>query len=843
MTHNISGTSINAHQHIHKIFREIENIFAKIYPLHSYGHLSEKISPYWLSRLEEIRQIKNKAPAKESPYQADDPLSRIEQKTVVIAYADSVSQKNEPSLLTLETFLKTCFPAIKGLHILPACEISDERFNDGGFSQVSRTHVHERYGSNKQFEHLVDAHFSMTDFVLNHVDIDNEKFQAYLKGDDSCGRCFFIFSETEYRARLAQGDFDSIFRPRPFPLFTIFRRTPEGIFSKMPHRDKLAELNLRFKKDRLFPLPKSILNILTIFRKIKNDQMLLENDYQYIENFLLFLERSTSMDLEKIFTVSGTQESQDTPYIFTPEIRTSASLLEIILPEIGIPSEKAKAYAAIYKQADTELFGEPVRALTTFSHVQVDLNLSTFEGLKLLIDDFSWYLTMNLNMLRLDAANFAFKKWGTSCFGLPETGSLLKILYLSMEAVAPEMVPNLEVNAPLSTILKQMADKEAPPPMMYDFHLASMMPVVFINQDARPLLRISRMIDSYDVPRSSIRFSLDESHDGKSVNGSGGADNLLTYEERESLLDLVTKNRGHVKYKSSQKRAYPDMEFKKVCLESGLDYEKTAPQLFKNFPANDGILHLKDNLTGKNEIASALEISPEQFKTNMALKFFITKILEGKEPYELCIATINALPECSDPSLEVKRYLAFKTLSFALMGRHVKSVYFNDLVGLRNDYDLVLETGELRNIKRTKSDLAILEKRLNDSLSPESIIAKNMNNTIALFDSDPSFHPRGLETGVTVFPEKKEIAITYHSYLENQTVIIINTSDKIIPLNINFRDFGFAPEKDIINCLTGEILLNAPLSQSTLLNVNPYERLYLKTERIDVAEGLMVSLH
>jgi len=88
---------------------------------------------------------------------------------------------------------------------------------------------------------------------------------------------------------------------------------------------------------------------------------------------------------------------------------------------------------------------------------------TTFEGLKLLIDDFSWYLKMDLNMLRLDAANFAFKKWGTSCFGLPEVNKLLKIIYLSMECVSPRTVPNLEVNAPLGSVLKQMADRQAPP--------------------------------------------------------------------------------------------------------------------------------------------------------------------------------------------------------------------------------------------------------------------------------------------------------------------------------------------------------------------------------------------
>ena len=161
---------------------------------------------------------------------------------------------------------------------------------------------------------------------------------------------------------------------------------------------------------------------------------------------------------------------------------------------MGYDKNAASEYAAIYRQYDRELFGEEIRALTTFSHVQVDLNTSTYNGLKMLADDFSWYLSLDLNMLRLDAANFAFKKWGTTCFGLPEVSGLMKILYLSIDSVSPRIVANLEVNDQLGSILSQMADKKAPPPMMYDFHLACILPVVFNTKNAEILLRIFKKI-------------------------------------------------------------------------------------------------------------------------------------------------------------------------------------------------------------------------------------------------------------------------------------------------------------------------------------------------------------
>ena len=74
----------------------------------------------------------------------------------------------------------------------------------------------------------MEKYYSMADFVLNHVVTVNPTFQAYLEGADEKKESFYVFSEDEYRARLGKGDFEMVFRPRPFPLFTIFRRKPQN---------------------------------------------------------------------------------------------------------------------------------------------------------------------------------------------------------------------------------------------------------------------------------------------------------------------------------------------------------------------------------------------------------------------------------------------------------------------------------------------------------------------------------------------------------------------------------------------------------------------------------------
>ncbi|MCK5783744.1 MAG: hypothetical protein KAH06_04815, partial [Desulfobacterales bacterium] len=127
-------------------------IFTNLFPVPENGNLAEHISEYWISKLKKIWEQKPDAiRQKNRACHPGDPLSRIRQKTVVIAYADSIFEKEEKTLKTLDKFLSQHFPAIGGLHILPACVVADSRFNDGYFSQIVRDKIHPSFGSNRKF--------------------------------------------------------------------------------------------------------------------------------------------------------------------------------------------------------------------------------------------------------------------------------------------------------------------------------------------------------------------------------------------------------------------------------------------------------------------------------------------------------------------------------------------------------------------------------------------------------------------------------------------------------------------------------------------------------------------
>lgn len=810
----------------------IQTRFRELFPEVRHGDLARRIGRYWVDRLRAVREAHGEKRRKQDAgYDPADPLSRIRSAVVVIAYADSVFREGSPTLETLDDFLAFRFPAVKGLHLLPACEMAENRFNDGGFSQIRRDRIHSRFGSNARFAALMGKYVSMTDLVLNHVDVDHPVFRRYLDGDDDAGRCFYVFTEAEYRERKQRGDFEAVFRPRPFPLFTLFRRVPRGEGAHLTHGRRLAAMNRRFQERGLAAMPETVVDFCTVFDKVVNDQMLLDEDVGRVERFRQCLAKTDASLNEALFSLSRTQETQHDPWVFADPGMTLERLLALVLPlfEIG-PDRAAGNYASVFRAGEADLFGESIRALTTFSHVQVDLNTATYEGLRLLADDLAWYLSMDMNMLRLDAANFAFKKWGTSCFGLPEVGRLMEILYLSMDWAAPRMVPNLEVNAPLKTVLAQMADKDSPPPMIYDFHLACMLPSVFNQQDIRPLEGIAPLVDRYVIPRHCIRFSLDESHDGKSVSGSGGPEGLLSYGQRSALMRVVTDNGGRVKFKAASPRCIDAAELAGICRESGLDFQAALAAAFDGAaPCN-----LKAGIQNTQDLALALGVDPERMASNPALKFLADKLFRGREPYELCVSTRDALARLDDAVLEVRRYIALKTLGLALMGRHVKAVYFNDLMGLPNDPERMNRSGELRDIKRTRSDRDRLDALLDDPRRCEYWIARLMNNTIALVDRDPALSPRGGEARVSRPPGRNDVALVENTHGGHVSLAVVNVSDRSQEFDIDPSRFGFGGAAVLFDNISKTRFAPSSPAGPWVLRLAPYDRLWITREPIAV---------
>ena len=238
----------------------------------------------------------------------------------------------------------------------------------------------------------------------------------------------------------------------------------------------------------------------------------------------------------------------------------------------------------------------------------------------------------------------------------------------------------------------------------------------------------------------------------------------------------------------------------RFCSEVSLDADDAAGRIFDG--CGSGQLRFRESYSDVGRILDRLNGLDEKFQP--AGRFFFERLISGREPYELCITTRDCLPSLDDPELELARFLAFETTAFAVTGRNVKTIYFNDLLALPNDHEKVRQTGELRNIKRTRSDYDWLLPQLEDDKSFISRISAGINNLIALVDSDPALHFRGNEAELLDTPDGFPAAVILNSCGDSRSIAVVNLDDGETALSLSAEDAGFRGADRLYDNISGE---------------------------------------
>lgn len=131
---------------------------------------------------------------------------------IMITYGDSVIEKDERPLVTLNRFLhKYCKNTINNVHILPFFPYS----SDDGFSVIDYSSVNESLGTWDDIEAIAKDYGLMTDLVINHCSARSIWFDNFVKGEGT-GKDFFFTSDPS-------NDLSMVTRPRVSPLL---RETP-----------------------------------------------------------------------------------------------------------------------------------------------------------------------------------------------------------------------------------------------------------------------------------------------------------------------------------------------------------------------------------------------------------------------------------------------------------------------------------------------------------------------------------------------------------------------------------------------------------------------------------------
>lgn len=113
----------------------------------------------------------------------------------------------------------------------------------------------------------------------------------------------------------------------------------------------------------------------------------------------------------------------------------------------------------------------------------------------------------------------------------------------------------------------------------------------------------------------------------------------------------------------------------------------------------------------------------------------------SQTPYELNITYFDALsdPGQAESDLHIARFLCSQTIMLGLQG--IPGIYFNSLIGGRNDITGMQNSGRARSINRRKWDEAELTRQLEDTRCVSSRICSEYLRRLRLRCARPAFHP------------------------------------------------------------------------------------------------------
>lgn len=151
--------------------------------------------------------------------------------------------------------------------------------------------------------------------------------------------------------------------------------------------------------------------------------------------------------------------------------------------------------------------------MTTFNHFQWDLNYANSEVLLSMLDAMLTVANYGVEVFRLDAIPYIWKRWGTSNRNLPEVHTLLRIFRLALEIVAPSCIIKGEVVMAPREVAPYFGTEKAPEcHLLYNVSLMVQMWNSLATRDTR-LLQRSLVELPTDIPSSACWVNYLRCHD------------------------------------------------------------------------------------------------------------------------------------------------------------------------------------------------------------------------------------------------------------------------------------------------------------------------------------------
>jgi len=205
-----------------------------------------------------------------------------------------------------------------------------------------------------------------------------------------------------------------------------------------------------------------------------------------------------------------------------PQGATEADLLAIYRPRPGLPFTAATLGG-----------GRRKLLWTTFTPQQVDIDVLHPQGRSYLAGILRTFADAGIRMVRLDAAGYAIKKAGTSCFMTPETFAFIGEFALAARALGIEVLVEIHSHYQRQIEIARQVD------WVYDFALPPLVLHAFFFGTAEPLKAWTRI-------RPANALTVLDTHDGIGIIdiGADAADRaarpgLVPPSELDALVERI----------------------------------------------------------------------------------------------------------------------------------------------------------------------------------------------------------------------------------------------------------------------------------------------------------------
>ena len=191
-----------------------------------------------------------------------------------------------------------------------------------------------------------------------------------------------------------------------------------------------------------------------------------------------------------------------------------------------------------------------------------------------------------------------------------------------------------------------------------------------------------------------------------------------------------------------------------------------------------------------------------------------------RKPYEINIALFDALQgTTSGPDTwGVERFVCAHAIMLGLEG--IPGIYIHSLLGTRNDYDRVENTGHYRAINRHQWDYGALQELLSRDDTSHSVVFRRIKALLAIRREQAAFHPNA--TQFTLHLGSQLFGFWRQSMDRRQSIFCVsNISARELPLSLS--DINLIDTENWMDLVSGRHYRD----RDEVLQLQPYQTVWI----------------